>query len=166
MLTLRRLFTGSVVTGPLCLLLSSQLAQAQDRSIFQEGAAEDEAARSLTKKPLLNVAGSWSGTIDDSLGGTGTFTAEFSQTKNKVGGTWSAVFKDLTNNGSISGTVTTDSATIDLDHPLTGFPHCHSVLRAKPASDTSISGPYTVSSCGKLFKGEHGTISITPDSPD
>jgi hypothetical protein len=164
MLTLRRLFVGSAVT--LFLFTCMHRGQAQDKSIFQEGAAEDAAAKPLTKKPLLSIAGGWSGTINDSLGGPGTFTAEFSQTKNKVGGTWSAVFKDLTNNGSITGTVTTDSATIDLDRPLTGFPHCHSVLRAKPASDTSISGPYTVSSCGKLFKGEHGTISITPDSPD
>jgi hypothetical protein len=143
------------------LSLATYPVRAQQKSVFEVGAEED--AR-LAKKPLLNLAGNWSGTTDDSLAGEGTYTAMITQSGKHISGSWSARFSDFTNSGTLTGTVTTDSVSIFLDRPITGFPKCHGNFKAKPATDTSISGTYKTSACGKDFKGEHGTISITPAS--
>lgn len=40
----------------------------------------------------FNYSGSWSGTISDSLAGTGTISASMIQKGSDIGGTWSAAF--------------------------------------------------------------------------
>src|SRR5712691_9257127 len=53
-----------------------------------------------------NLTGTWTGTIQDNLAGTGTVLFTFSQTGTNVNGTWQFTFPNPTNNngGDLSGT--------------------------------------------------------------
>jgi hypothetical protein len=53
-----------------------------------------------------NLTGTWTGTVQDSLAGTGTALFTFSQTGTNVNGTWQFTFQNPVNNsgGTLSGT--------------------------------------------------------------
>jgi hypothetical protein len=53
-----------------------------------------------------NLTGTWTGTIQDSVAGTGTALFTFTQTGANVSGTWQFTFQNPTNNsgGNLSGT--------------------------------------------------------------
>ena len=54
-----------------------------------------------------NLAGTWTGTIQDSVAGFGTLLLTISQTDTQLTGTWQSTFPNPTNNngGTLSGTV-------------------------------------------------------------
>jgi hypothetical protein len=147
------------------LVLSSGLARAQS-SILGDQLSPD--AEESEAKSVPNITGSWSGDIYDSTheGSTeGDFNMEVTQTKNKVTGSWNAF--SGANEGELVGTVSSKEISLSFYVPVEGHLKCHITIKSKPASTTSISGSFPhVSSCGPSYKGEHGTITMTNDSPD
>jgi hypothetical protein len=111
------------------------------------------------KPPLLSITGNWQGSISDNLRGNGAISADFTQNKAKLTGTWNA-FGDF---GNVVGKVTSHSAKITfVFFPKRPFIHCRFTLTSTSASDTEIIGNYKFTACGPLTRKEHGTIDITP----
>jgi hypothetical protein len=54
-----------------------------------------------------DLTGTWTGTVQDNLSGTGTILFTFTQTDSRLTGTWQITFADPRNNngGTLSGTV-------------------------------------------------------------
>ena len=119
--------------------------------------------------PPLQVAGSWSGEIIDSILGSGTVTLTLDQkggskTKSNLNGTWTITFPptsplDLFNDlGSLKGSVTATKVGLTLG-PKKGdklFP-CKIVFTSVSASHGSFNGTYHFSSCRQR---NSGTISV------
>jgi hypothetical protein len=63
-----------------------------------------------------DLTGTWTGTVQDNLAGTGTILFTFTQTDSRLSGTWQITFADPGNNngGTLSGTVSDPSITMVL----------------------------------------------------
>ncbi len=104
---------------------------------------------------VINYSGSWVGSIQDSVAGSGTVSATLTQSGTSIVGTWQAVFAAGTNGGSLSGVVNGSQVILEL------FP---SSVTACPfrvvatGSATSMSGNYAAFNCTGSITG---TISMT-----
>jgi hypothetical protein len=148
----------------LAFTVSGARAQDQDGSIFS-GQQDDSSVSPDKKKPPLNISGDWSGTIEDNLAGEGILDAEFTETSNgTLGGTWTFMFDEGTDFGTIKGKATSDKVSITFVFaPKAPFVHCRFAVSDKHASDTDIRGNYKFTACGPLTKHEHGSLDMSPD---
>ena len=138
-------------------------ASAQESDLWSSQASTDSDvtpdAEVTPDATPITVTGEWQGTINDNLRGSGTITADFTQKKAKVAGSWNT-FGDL---GTLLGTVTNHSAKIVFTFvPKKPYIHCRFTLKSTSASDSAIIGTYKFTACGPLTKVENGTINISP----
>jgi len=149
------------------LAFATSPAHAQDSSIFggQQSDQDDTAASPDAKKPPLTVSGSWSGTIDDNLAGSGTLDVDFTEAPNgALTGDWSFAFSQGTDFGTIKGKATNKDVAISFIFvPKAPFIHCKFSMSDAHATDTNISGKYHFTACGPLTKKEHGHLMIAPE---
>ena len=142
-------------------------AHAQDSSIFgvQQSDKGDTATSPDAKKPPLTVSGSWTGSIDDNLAGSGNLAVDFTEAPNgSLTGDWSFEFAQGVDFGTIEGKATSKGVAISfIFTPKAPFIHCKFSMADAHATDTNISGHYHFTACGPLTKKEHGTLMIGPD---
>ena len=103
----------------------------------------------------FSYAGSWSGTIQDSLAGPGTISATLTQSGSDLGGTWQASFTSGSNGGSAVGFVNGNEVLLEL-HPSSVSACPYNVVATR--SGNTLSGNYSA------FNGTGtitGTISMT-----
>lgn len=64
----------------------------------------------------IDITGTWKGTANDNVGGTGNFTVTLSQSASKVTGTWYISFPSVgyDNAGNVSGTINGSSVSATL----------------------------------------------------
>jgi len=119
--------------------------------------ADDAAAEPDKKAPPPNIAGEWSGELEDSIFGDYAIALEINQKGNKLSGQWSSAF-DLaatTINGSINGNG-------DLKLKMKAGPKgCRLVAVGQLVTETEIMMTYKVVSC-KGIKKDHGFFDISP----
>jgi hypothetical protein len=149
------------------LAFATSHAHAQDSSIFggQQSGQGETATSPDAKKPPLTVSGSWSGSIDDNLAGSGTLDVDFTEASNgALTGDWSFTFSEGTDFGTIKGKATSKGVAISfIFAPKAPFVHCKFSMSDAHATDTDISGHYHFTACGPLTKKEHGNLMIGPD---
>ncbi|MFZ2060036.1 MAG: hypothetical protein WAU82_03420 [Candidatus Binatus sp.] len=149
------------------LAFATSPAQAQDGSIFggQQSDQGETATSPDAKKPPLTVSGSWTGTIDDNLAGSGTLDVDFTEAPNgALTGDWSFMFSEGTDFGTITGKATSKKVAISFIFvPKAPYIHCKFSMSDAHATDTDISGHYHFTACGPLTKKEHGTLMIAPE---
>jgi hypothetical protein len=149
------------------LAFATSPAHAQDSSIFsgQQSDQGETATSPDKKKPPLTVSGSWSGSIDDNLAGSGTLDVDFTEAPNgALTGDWSFAFSEGTDFGTIKGKATSKEVAISFVFaPKAPFLHCKFSMTDAHATDTNISGHYHFTACGPLDKKEHGTLMIGPE---
>ena len=104
----------------------------------------------------FGYSGTWSGTLNDSIGGAGTVTATMSQSGSELVGTWQATFAaGGSNSGTLQGLIRTNDVLIELypSDPTT----CPFALVAQRSGST-LSGTYVAFACTVSVSG---TMSIT-----
>ena len=94
-----------------------------------------------------SLSGTWRGTAQDNIGGSGTFEVTLAQTSSNISGTWLIAFPSnpaLDNGGSLSGTISGSSlsATLSPSNPN----GCPFNLTAT-VSGTVLSGTYASFNC-------------------
>jgi hypothetical protein len=114
------------------------------------------------KAPPLDVAGTWSGPIDDSVAGPGTVEFQLTQQGETVGGTWSFEFNAGSGIGTVTGKATSKS--VKLKFHVTGATKgCDGIFASTSATSGSITGDYQSKGCGGTDdKHEKGTITLSP----
>ena len=104
----------------------------------------------------FSYSGTWSGTLNDSIGGAGTATITVSQSGSDLVGTWQSTFAaGGTNSGTLQGLIRTNDVLIELypSDPRT----CPFALVAQRSGST-LSGTYVAFDCTVSVSG---TMSIT-----
>ena len=93
------------------------------------------------------LTGTWTGTIQDSLAGTGTALLTFSQTGSNVSGTWQFTFQNLVNNaaGTLSGTAGDPAIALTLSAAQPQA--CSFTVVANFDDDDHVTGTYTTFNC-------------------
>ena len=108
-----------------------------------------------------NVAGTFRGTIQDSIAGTGTITATLAQDGSDLRGTYQTTFADPRNNGagSVDGEVHGNAVTLTASPSVTSFvpPACPFNVTAIVNGD-QISGTYAAFNCTVAVSG---TVNLT-----
>ncbi len=91
-----------------------------------------------------SLSGTWRGTAQDNIGGSGTFEVTLAQTGSNISGTWLIAFPSSDNGGSLSGTISGSSlsATLSPSNPNS----CPFNLTAT-VSGTVLSGTYASFNC-------------------
>jgi plastocyanin len=155
------------VAGSLALLATASTPRAQDLSPGEN--PRPTIVKKAPPAPPLNIAGSWSGTIDDSVQGSGsislTFTQTSSKTKGKLGGSWSVSFPSTAPAGAYNdvgdqtGSDTATTASMTLKPGADNKFPCSFVFKNIQATAEEISGAYKMS--GKC-KAMTGTITVQP----
>ena len=138
------------------IALTGSPAQAQ--GLFS---TEPSQSPTADKAPPLDVAGTWSGPVDDSLAGEGTSELNFTQKGETVGGTWSFEFPDSGVNleGSLTGKVTSKSLRFKF-HPDGAKKSCNGIFASTSATSSSITDKYHAAGCnGK----EKGSMTVSPE---
>lgn len=102
----------------------------------------------------FDYSGQWTGTIQDSIAGTGTVSASLAQSGNQLGGTWSATFNAGNNGGSLTGVITGNSVVIEL-YPSNPSLCPYRVVANR--SGSSLTGDYSAFNCSGTITG---TLSI------
>ncbi|HSX78451.1 MAG TPA: hypothetical protein VLQ80_07780 [Candidatus Saccharimonadia bacterium] len=94
-----------------------------------------------------NLTGTWTGTIQDSLAGTGTALFTFSQTGSNVSGTWQFTFQNPVNNaaGTLSGTAGDPAIALTLSAAQPQA--CSFTVVANFDDDDHVTGTYTTFNC-------------------
>ena len=102
-----------------------------------------------------NLTGTWTGTIQDSLAGTGTALFTFSQTGTNVNGTWQFTFPNPTNNsgGSLSGTAGDSSIALTLVASQSQACSFTVVANFDDDDDNHFTGTYTAFNCARMQSG-------------
>jgi len=77
--------------------------------ISRPGLAQEDESEARRKPGPVNVAGAWTGTVDDSVDGAGTLDLDFSQKQAVVGGTWQYQTGGHDVTGTVAGKATADS---------------------------------------------------------
>jgi|HubBroStandDraft_6_1064221.scaffolds.fasta_scaffold235791_2 hypothetical protein len=126
---------------------SQAWAQQWDDSSGDSSSADD----SESKSSPPNVAGTYSGTIEDHRFGAGTISATISQNGSKLSGPWSSSFGSGTLKGKVSS-----KGTISARLKLKGG--CGLNMHGTFENGDEIAGVYTVTGCGKA---DHGTFDMT-----
>jgi|SwirhirootsSR3_FD_contig_51_1024155_length_6464_multi_4_in_0_out_0_1 hypothetical protein len=100
-----------------------------------------------------NLTGTWTGTIQDSVAGTGTALFTFSQTGTNVSGTWQFTFQTPTNNngGNLSGTAGDPAIALTLFAAQSQA--CSFTVVANFDDDDHVTGTYTAFNCTLLPSG-------------
>jgi len=100
-----------------------------------------------------DLTGTWTGTIQDSVAGTGTALFTFSQTGTNVSGTWQFTFQNPVNNsgGSLSGTAGDPAIALTLF--AAQAPACSFTVVANFDDDDNFTGTYTAFNCTLLSSG-------------
>jgi len=100
-----------------------------------------------------DLTGTWTGTIQDSVAGTGTVLFTFSQTGTTVSGTWQFTFQNPVNNsgGNLSGTA--DDPQIALTLFAAQPQACSFTVAAEFDDDDHFTGTYTGFNCTLLPSG-------------
>lgn len=100
-----------------------------------------------------NLTGTWTGTIQDSIAGTGVFLFTFTQTDMTVTGTWQSTFVDPANNngGPLSGTVGDPSIALILS--TSRPPACSFTVAANRDNENHFMGTYTAFNCSSAQGG-------------
>jgi hypothetical protein len=108
------------------------------------------------------IAGDYSGTISDSIAGSGALGLSVTQSGNKISGQFADTFSDFPqdNTGSIAGTVTGSSFTGSMKSIL-GM--CRLSLEGS-VSGTTLSGTFSASSCSYAETGTFSVAIFTPPS--
>jgi len=158
------LLSAVVLFSGTTLAITSARAQAQDASVFS-GQQDDSKTSPDAKKPPLNIAGPWSGSLEDNLAGEGIIGVEFTETSNGIlGGTWTFTFDEGVDFGTITGKAGSDSVDVTFVFaPKAPFLKCRFTAIDDKHVSTEISGNYHFKSCGPLTKKEHGSLQISPD---
>ena len=104
----------------------------------------------------FSYSGTWSGPINDSLGGPGTITTTLSQSGSNLVGTWQAVFTEGGNNGgTLAGVISGNEVLIEL-YPSDPSSCPFAVVAQR--SGSTISGTYAAFNCVIAITG---TVSVT-----
>ena len=132
---------------------------ASAQSLIDGSAASDadDSASSpdAKKKPPADVSGFWSGSIDDSIFGGGTFNVTIDETaKGKLSGSWNDTFGG---SGNFKGTVNSKGET---RFDLRGGGACRASGVGLLVSADELTGTYRLDHCGKREKGEHGMLDL------
>jgi hypothetical protein len=109
------------------------------------------------KAPPPNIAGAWSGSIDDNDAGTGSLSLDVTQKNSKINGEFDCYF----GSGSFSGSINSAGVikfTAKLEGSCKGT--CHLQVNASLPHPTEMSGTYKVQGC-KHAKGDSGTFLVT-----
>ena len=114
---------------------------------------EDSTEPEKAKTPP-DVAGDWSGELDDVEQGTHPFSLVVNQTGKKLSGTWNGEIGEGAFKGSINGEG-------EVKAKFTIEKGCHLKAVGMLVAPDEISGSYKVQNCGKTFKHDHGTFDIT-----
>ena len=128
---------------------SAAYAQNWDNS----GSDASSTAEPETKSPP-NVAGTYSGTIDDHQDGSGPMTMTINQNGKKLTGNFTTFF----NSGTIKGSVST---TGKVHARLKVGGTCGASFHGTFENGDEIVGVYNVSGCRPKDNGDHGTIDAT-----
>ena len=100
-----------------------------------------------------DLGGTWTGTVQDNLAGTGTALFTFSQGDSRLTGNWQFTFPDPRNNsgGTLSGTVSDDSISLSL---VSAQPQaCSFTVAAERDDDDRFTGTYTAFTCALQENG-------------
>ena len=148
-------FLGAALLASIALMGSA--AQAQD--LFR---TEPSQSPSAHKAPPLDVAGTWSGPVNDNEAGEGTFEVDLTQKGKTVGGTWSFEFPDTgySGEGTLRGKVTNTSLKFNF-HPDGTAKSCNGIFASTSATSSSITGNYHAMGCAHGNK-EKGSITLSP----
>jgi hypothetical protein len=105
-----------------------------------------------------NLAGTWTGTIQDSLAGTGALLLTIGQRDTQLSGSWQSTFPDPANNngGNLSGTVGDASIALVLSASRPGA--CSFTVAANRDDDRHFTGTYASFNCGRA---QGGTLDVT-----
>ena len=114
------------------------------------------------KAPPLDVAGMWSGPVEDNKAGPGTITLEFTQTGGTVGGTYELDFpdSDLFSEGSLTGKATSKSLKFKF-HPDGTKKSCHGIFASTSATSGNVIGKYHAAGCSD-GNNEKATLNFSP----
>ena len=107
-----------------------------------------------------NLTGTWTGTLQDSLAGTGTALFTFSQTGTNVDGTWQFTFPNPVNNsgGILSGTAGDPSIALTLSASQAQSCSFTVVANFDDDDDDHFTGTYTAFNCART---QNGSLDIT-----
>lgn len=103
----------------------------------------------------FNYGGQWSGTIQDSVAGSGTITATLTQSGSSIGGTWQATFLAGVNGGSAVGVINGSQVALEL-HPSDAMACPYNVVAHRTGS--TLSGNYSAFNCTGTITG---TVTIS-----
>jgi hypothetical protein len=100
-----------------------------------------------------DLTGTWTGTIQDSVAGTGTALFTFSQTGTNVNGTWQFTFQNPVNNsgGNLSGTAGDPAIALTLFAAQSQA--CSFTVVANFDDNDHFTGTYTAFNCALLPSG-------------
>lgn len=117
---------------------------------FLLAACSSPSSSNTPGSPGFNYSGSWSGSIVDSVAGSGSINASMSQSGNTLRGTWSATFAQGSNGGSLVGEVNGSSVVINLVPSNTSS--CpYNVVANRNGS--SLAGNYAAYDCSQTVTG-------------
>jgi len=103
----------------------------------------------------FNYAGQWTGTIQDSVAGSGVVSVTFTQSGSDIGGTWQATFAAGSNGGTAVGAI--NGAQVILELYPSSVSACPYRLVATRSGST-LSGNYAAFNCTGTITG---TLAIT-----
>lgn len=162
---MRKTITGITAAAATAVLIAAMIAgsahpsRAQDSQASAWDAPSSGAALAQPDKPAPppDIAGCWSGTIQDAGSGPGTGAIFFVQHKNKLVKGTGAVLSILSSPGPLKGKVTSTSF-VASDHGK----HCKTVAFTGQPSGPDLTGTYILRRC--LGVTSSGTFDFAFDS--
>jgi hypothetical protein len=127
-----------------------------DSSEPASGPEEGSTETGKTKTPPPDIAGDWSGELNDLDLGVDGVTVTIKQKGTKLKGSWNSDF----GYGGISGTINSSGI---LKLYMKDGGGCHLSAVGMLVESNEISATYQVKNCAKDVKGDHGTLDITTD---
>jgi hypothetical protein len=163
----------SVISGAALAFTAMATLPFAHRALAQDAPTAEASADASSPDAVIDVTGSWSGTITDDVAGLGTITLSLSQSGRDLrsGSGWTATFNDFPGTppefvgGMANGSKVNEKSVVILRLVSASFDkkECRVVFKSTTANGTEIQGNYKYVNCGKQFKGNKGgTISVTP----
>ena len=102
-----------------------------------------------------DLAGTWTGTMTDSVAGIGTLNLTITQTAAQLSGTWQSTFADPTNNsgGNLSGTVADSSTALVLAAAQSQACSFTVAVKRDNADESHFTGTYVAFGCTRAGSG-------------